>query len=243
MVNNLKKMKRNEIITGDYISAEGLFKENPEGQHMLTYNPSIEYLAKKYQTDKLDHGYLPYYEKHIGYMWPIEINLLEIGCLKGASLRMWQEYFPKAKISTIDLFRDPNNVTKNQMESEGFIAHAGDQSDISFLYTVKDMFQVIIDDGSHNSDHQQITFKHLFINNLCSEGVYVVEDLHCCKEPYYWGKNISDFKDTILSVLTEYKNTGRLENKYFNEKENEIFVSNISKIEIYDEKIAFIWKK
>lgn len=238
-------MKRNELIRGELRwTGEGNsiaeFIPDENGYHYVTYIPALEYLANKYGTDKAGHGYIPHYEKHL----PVTPDkILEIGCLKGASLRMWQEYFPDAKISTADLFKNPENISKEDIEKEGFVAYAGDQSNIDFLYTIDDMFDVIIDDGSHSSEHQQVTFKHLFINNLCSGGVYVMEDMHCCKEPYYWGRNIKSFKDTILSVLSEYKKTGKLENIFFNETENRIFSDNIDRVEIYDEKIAFIWRK
>ena len=237
-------MKKNETISGELKwnpeNNLGQFIPSPNGAYFVTYNPALEYLANKYGTDKIGHGYIPHYETHL----PSNPGkILEIGCLNGASLRMWKEFFPDTEISVIDIFKDKNNISKEDIEKEGFAAYKGDQSDINFLYTIKDMFNVIIDDGSHNSHHQQISFKHLFVNSLCSGGIYVVEDLHCCKEKYYWGNHVKSFKDTILSVFHEYLKTGKFENDFFNETENRIFNELVADLKIYDDKIAFIRRR
>jgi len=199
-------------------------------------------LAQKYETDKLEHGYIPYYAKHLP---DNPVDFLEIGCFKGASVKMWKEYYYSGtQIYTMDLFAGAENIPKNQIENEGIIAYKGNQKDIEFLSRINQKFDVIIDDGSHNSDAQQITFKHFFLNNLKSGGLYIIEDLHCCEDPFYWqDSNIDNFQDTILSVLWEYIRVGEIRNRFFSNSENEIFKGVISNVEMYDEKIVFIWKK
>lgn len=62
----------------------------------------------------------------------------------------------------------------------GIKTEIGDASDTEFLDKLKDKygtFDIIIDDGSHLIEHQQISFNYLF-NILNDEGLYVIEDLH-----------------------------------------------------------------
>lgn len=219
------------------VKATKSVKTTPANTVLVTRPAQLEALAKKFDTDKLGHGYIPHYAE----LLPTEMNnLLEVGCYKGASVRMWKKFYPDAQIHTVDLFGAEENVTEKQMSKEGIITYKGDQSDINFLYTINQMFETIIDDGSHNSSHQQITFKHLFVNNLRSGGIYVIEDLHCCKNEFFWGQDVECFEDTALSVFQQYLQTGQLNNKYFNEAENEIFKGLIKDVKVIDEKIVFI---
>jgi len=203
----------------------------------------IELLAMKYGTDKFEHGYLAYYHNYLnGYDFKLN-RMLEIGCHKGASLHMWNELFHgQIKIHTADIF-SPGSADQDTLRKLGYVTHQGDQSDIRFLYTINQMFDFIIDDGSHNSDHQIITFKHLFLNNLCSGGIYVIEDLHCCREEFYWNGIIERIEDTMLGILTKY--TGPT--KMFNESECNLFFNKetglIERFVVYNEKIAFLVRR
>lgn len=138
----------------------------------------LEELAKKYGTDKLDHGYMPFYEKYL----PINPKrILEIGVKDGASIRMWREWFGKdVYIHGLDLFAE-----KGFPEEDGLgcntIWHKGDQRDWKILEELRKYdFDVIIDDGSHNSRDQMMTFYGLFNGKQ-----YYIEDLHCCEESSY----------------------------------------------------------
>lgn len=210
---------------------------------------SLTQAAERFGTDKLEHGYIPYYEKHL----PENVtDLLEIGCFQGASLRLWAFKYPTADIHTIDLFGDAKNMTIREARDQGFIPYRGDQKDDNFLFnTIKTQFDVIIDDGSHNSHDQQVSFIRLFQSNLKPGGIYVIEDLHCCKEPFYWGKDIDNFGDTFLGVIKKRISEGSafLDNKYFSQDphnhmpEPHPVNSFIDSIYLYDDKIAFITKR
>lgn len=176
-------------------------------------------------TDKLGHGYVSHYAKHLPEKCE---SLLEIGAFKGASLRMWKDLYPKTKISCFDLFLDPDNISKEEVEAMGITAYKGDQGYPEQLAQVQGEFDVIVEDGSHRSDHQIITFKTLW-PRVKPGGVYVCEDLHCCNEKFYWG-SIKNFKDTFLGSLITHGN-------WFGEYEEQANVS------LYDGKIVFIQKK
>ncbi len=155
----------------------------------------LERLANKYKTDKGNlyyncHGYAPIYQKYLSKYKELNINLLEIGLLRHdvqkrkpggpyndvPSLKMWREYFPKAFILGFDI-ADFSECTP--LENVKIIR--GDMGKISDLDTLVQespgKFDVIIDDASHASHHQQIALGYLF-NYLQEGGLYIIEDLH-----------------------------------------------------------------
>lgn len=136
---------------------------------------TLSELAIKYGTDKgvMKHNYMPFYEQ---YLPKNPKKLLEIGVLRGASIRMWKEWFPETEIHGLDLFED-NPIP----DIENVVFHKGNQCDWLMLdFLRKENFDVIIDDGSHGSRDQMITFYGLF-----NGGQYYIEDLHCCAQEFY----------------------------------------------------------
>lgn len=147
----------------------------------------LESLAKKYQTDKYDHGYIPFYEKHL----PKDPKrILEIGVNEGRSLAMWHKYFPNAEIFGVDLFTEINHETvyrnidyysNGEWDLNKVTLITGNQCDWEMLERLRNYdFDVIIDDGSHNSRDQLMTFFGLYNGKH-----YFIEDLQCNHEDYY----------------------------------------------------------
>ena len=59
----------------------------------------------QFKTDKNSwHTYLDTYEKLFNRFTDKDINLFEIGVLKGESLKLWSKYLPKSKIYGCDIF-------------------------------------------------------------------------------------------------------------------------------------------
>lgn len=135
---------------------------------------TLDQLAIKYNTDKssLKHNYCQFYENTLP---KAPKKLLEIGVLSGASIRMWKEYFPDTEIHGLDLFTD------GIPDIEGVVWHKGNQCDWLLLEQLrKENFDIIIDDASHNSRDQMMTFYGLFNGNH-----YYIEDTHCAEEEFY----------------------------------------------------------
>lgn len=129
---------------------------------------TLQELAEKYQTDKLEHGYTPFYEATLPKS---PKKLLEIGVLHGNSIRMWKEYFPETSIHGLDLF-----IENPIPDIDGITWHKGSQTDPYLLEVLRnEQFDVIISDGSHNCRDEWITFYGL----IDSCGIYVLEDAHC----------------------------------------------------------------
>lgn len=190
----------------------------------------IDHIGVKYGTDKssIGHNYLKHYGKYL----PSRVHrLLEVGCEMGESLRMWKEIYPNAEIHTIDLFQNPNFASERDMKDEGFFTHRGDQFYRKTYDSLEGKFDVIIEDGSHNANHQIFSFYMLFENHLKSEGLYVLEDLHCCKDTFFLN-GMSSLDQTILPAL---KNKG----SWFYAQ----YGQSIEWIELFDDNIAFIKKR
>lgn len=88
---------------------------------------------------------------------------------------MWQEYFPNAQIVAIDI-NPAKHLNSDRIQT--IELDQSDESEISaFLTTLTSKFDFIIDDGSHNPEHQQICFAMLFTGALRPGGYYFIEDL------------------------------------------------------------------
>ena len=119
------------------------------------------------------------YDKHFAPYRDQQINILEIGVLKGGSMRIWEKYFPRANIFGIDIVEECK-----QYESDRTKIFIGDQSDVSFLRNVKAKIprvDILIDDGSHRAKDQKATFEEMYYH-VRKPGVYLIEDI----EQNYW---------------------------------------------------------
>jgi len=134
---------------------------------------TLHELAFMYGTDKLEHGYIEFYEQHLPNN---PKKILEIGVKEGRSIQMWQKYFPEAEIHGLDLFMEFPVPS-----IPGIKFWKANQCDWEILEILRrEDFDVIIDDGSHNSRDQMMTFFGLFNGKH-----YFIEDLHCCDDPFY----------------------------------------------------------
>jgi len=139
----------------------------------------LDELANKYKTDKgpSGHHHTKYYEQIFGNRRHEIKTVLEIGVYRGASLRMWAEFFPNAEIFGIDNNPKVQARTKHKV----FI---GDQMDLIFLQKViKELnrpVDLIIDDGGHTQDQHIFTFELLW-PSVAPGGYYAIEDLQT-----YW---------------------------------------------------------
>lgn len=200
-------------------------------------------LAIKHNSDKHGHHF---YMKHYAKFLPERCrSLLEIGIAAGASALIWDDFYKKdCDLHFLDLFLDPNHVSPRWCRERNFVPHQGDQSDLHALAAIKEKFGVIIDDGSHRADHMLISFKHLFLNNSVEGGLYVIEDLACNKNEFYYGGEVSTFEQTPLWMFQNYLQTGKIVNPYFNETESEIYENLIGEVHIEEnEEIVFIYRK
>jgi SAM-dependent methyltransferase len=126
------------------------------------------------------HHYLEIYDRHFSAVRERRkaagqpVRILEIGVFHGGSLALWRKYFgPEAVVFGIDV--DP----RTRDFADDCQVRIGDQSNAAFLASVVDEMgglDIVVDDGSHDSDDQVASFKALF-PRLSPDGVYLCEDL------------------------------------------------------------------
>lgn len=134
------------------------------------------------------------YDKHFAKFRDQPINILEIGVLRGGSMRIWEKYFPKANIFGIDI--DEGCLQYQSDRTKIFI---GDQSDVSFLRNIKakiPRIDILIDDGSHRAKDQKITFDEMYYH-VSKPGIYLIEDI----ELNYWPSKDKDKPDNFMTYM------------------------------------------
>jgi hypothetical protein len=240
---------------------------------------TLREIGDKHQTDKCggdppNHpaigamkgaGYVDIYSNYFEPMRNDELKILEIGVLYGASIRTWREYFPNASIYGYDMFSDHSwsaetgkIITPHPIpDIPGTTLFRGDQgsrSDLQkFIDTYGGDFDIIIDDGGHAMDHQQISFGFLS-QYLKPTGMYVIEDLitslpHMVKggdpkaanpnavpgQPgYNWKKDLHSL-NTTLTMLNTFRKTKKIESEYILPDEKEYIETNFKHLDMHPE--------
>lgn len=151
---------------------------------------SLCLLAQKYYVDKcpaIYHHYTPKYHK---LLKDKKVTVfLEIGIgnhklmapivgdhyIHGASLRMWRDYFPQAEIIGCDILEEV------LFQEDRIRTYKVDQSSsvslINMMNNIDKKCDVILDDGSHQQEHQILSFKTLW-QYVADGGFYIIEDIH-----------------------------------------------------------------
>ena len=145
------------------------------------------------------HHYFDIYDRHFSKFRQSPITMLEIGVFRGGSLRMWKEYFhPDSIIVGIDIDK---SCAAHQAADQNVFVRIGSQADPGFLAEVNSEFgpfDIILDDGSHKTHHQIVSFGALYRDALKDGGCYMVEDMHT----NYWLKHV-DSPETFIEVAKQ----------------------------------------
>ncbi len=177
-------------------------------------------LADEWGTDKGTRGH-HYTEVYDRFFFPIRQEarkVLEIGVLKGASLRMWRDYFPHAFVYGVDI-EDTRSVDSDRIRT--FVA---DQANRTQLQKVIDAtgsdFDLIVDDGGHTMEQQQVSFGFLF-PHVRPGGYYVIEDVHTSLYSLYrdeYGATPGG-ENTTLAMIDGFIRTGVVDSRYMTAEE------------------------
>ena len=106
-------------------------------------------------------------------------NYLELGSAYGGSALLARDYFTRATIWTVDIV-SPNRRIQS---SDRIVSLQAD----AYQKRIADMFpadmDIIIDDASHNIDHQQQAID-LYLPKLIVGGIFIIEDIEAPKESF-----------------------------------------------------------
>jgi hypothetical protein len=123
---------------------------------------------------KWEH-YFEIYHRHFARFVGTKVDVLEIGIFSGGSLEMWRAYFgDQSHIYGVDI-EDACRSYQNDHVS----VFIGDQADRSFWRDFKSSvagIDIIIDDGGHSPEQQQVTLEEM-LPHLRPGGVYLCEDI------------------------------------------------------------------
>ena len=188
--------------------------------------------AKNCGTDKSSefHNYTEIYERYFAATRNEVKSLLEIGVWHGESLKLWQQYFPNAKIVGVDVMPDCRQYETDR--AKVIIADATKQ--LQFPMDVYEWlmgafkpnevnpsveFDIIIDDGSHHNDHVIKSFELLF-PNVKAGGYYIVEDTSCS----YFEKHFGGGLKSANSMVEYFK--AKVDEMHFNGYRGETYRSD-----------------
>ncbi|MDR0220282.1 MAG: CBS domain-containing protein [Lachnospiraceae bacterium] len=154
--------------------------------------PTLDELGIKHSTDKASkprprwgdewgqsvayplHNYLGKYEVFLSAFRDTPFVLVEIGVGQGASLRMWKEYFPHARIVGIDIRPEVKEYEEERIE-----IHITNGEGKEAAELIKDKYGaplIVVDDGSHTFHGQRSQLANIY-PLVADGGYYVVEDL------------------------------------------------------------------
>ena len=201
-------------------------------------------------TDKTTtHRYHYMYAKYLLPVRHRELKLLEIGLGcdtawgAGHSVDLWHELLPRMTYFSIELDGGCASKFIPRLGKRQFI---GSQDDANFLYnTVYNTtgpLDVIIDDGSHYTEHQRSTFLMMW-GMLKPGGLYVIEDLQCTFLGGYHGEHTGMrlgtsarlIVDIVLALLGRRPIEGGDEMAY-----NKDVVENIISVDVFRESVVFV---
>jgi hypothetical protein len=240
----LKSVCYSNTVFWKYYYSDFVCKSPDLLPHHDTPGNTLTSLANIFKTDKGDsyicsHYYTLEYEKVINEIitsFPdTKIELLEIGLNRDGvqsipSLSMWNTYFHKnVSLTGFDIVSD-FMVFNNGYNIRIII---GDQALTKDLKQVQDRkYHMIIDDGYHASQHQQVSFQTLW-ENVEEGGYYIIEDLH-------WQPNKEDITSTLV-LFQNWKNKLFVKTEYLYDIEN--IVHTIESINICSNDKLLILKK
>ncbi|MDH3275798.1 MAG: class I SAM-dependent methyltransferase [Gammaproteobacteria bacterium] len=239
------------LETSDAFPAELTEKVTVREASKTPVNPLFDIFSADTNVHKWHH-YFDIYTKHFGPYRDRPIKMLEIGVFRGGSLRMWKDYFhPDSTIVGIDIDK---TCKDHEIADRNVFVRIGSQADPRFLAEVNEEFgpfDIILDDGSHKTHHQNISFGALFRSALKDGGCYMVEDVHT----NYWLKHV-DSEDTFIDLSKQM--VDMLHEPYFDRKETHFrhghpeavkqlelsyLAANLASIAFYDSIVVFDKKK
>lgn len=171
------------------------------------------------------HAYGPIYNKHFSKInFKNMSKILEIGVSTHGSQTFWKKYLPKVKYFGLD------NRDLKHLEANDINIFQGDQKNRNDLQQLVNSygsnFDIIVDDGGHHMDEQQISLGFLF-QHLKPGGIYVCEDLFSSWDSFkfpavpwvksYYRPNKS--VPTSLQIFKQLENNEPISSHYMSKEE------------------------
>jgi hypothetical protein len=168
-----------------------------------------------YVSDKWS-SYLTVYEELFSHLRNEPVRLLEIGVQNGGSLQIWRKYFRSA-VAIVGCDID-SRIAKLQPgpEIHLVVGDIASTSTADIIRRISPAYDIIIDDGSHRSEHIRAAFEQLF-PLVTPSGFYIAEDLACSYSRKFNGgvlasfSSIEFFKRLVDAINYDHWSSRRVE--------------------------------
>lgn len=157
------------------------------------------------ETDKNStHSYCDYFydEVFINYK-DKDIVLVEVGTHKGGSAILWDKYFSKKKIYSIDI--TVCNVLKQYTD----IIHISKNAYFKEVIEQIPNFDIFIEDGSHSLETQLLAIDN-YLPKLNKDGIFIIEDV----QNYAHFQILDKFTQLKGQYKTDYIDLRIIKNRY-----------------------------
>lgn len=201
---------------------------------MMTFN---EY-CNIHQCDKGDgypysNDYANFYEKWFSSIRDSVTDVCEIGIYNGASLKCYYDYFPNAKILGLDINSDKTQYRNDRVNTDTLDQSKEDQL-INFANRHIEKFDIVLDDGSHDIEHQQLTFGKLF-KTVKPGGLYIIEDMGSSfftleMTHSFYKQTLQKLNNNTVKFLTERP----FSSVWINDNDLEYINKNVEYVSIFD---------
>jgi glycosyltransferase involved in cell wall biosynthesis len=209
-------------------------KENPLTR-LANFYRNDKGTRKLFKKEGDRHFYTEYYYTYFNKIrFNGNIRILEIGVGSGTSLKIWKRFFPYAKIYAIDI-NDFSKLSNDRVKC--FQADQSKRKDLqNVMEQINEEIDIIIDDGGHYMNQQQISLSFLF-KYLKSGGMYFIEDLHTSYWPYHGYVSVyddipidtkPDRSNTTLTMIQNYLKNKKIKSEYLDKNEINYLDNNIS---------------
>ena len=173
---------------------------------------SLNELGQKHGADKASeyHGYTKVYPLYLEPLRHEPLTFIELGVFKGASCRMWEEYFthPNAKLYGFDhLIERVTTYLPDGPRWKGFQGDHWSREDLSRVAEEISPIDVVIDDCLHGAECQQNTWE-VFWPHIKPGGILIIEDINYSsyrpsRYPNWYENRIKKGPRSIMPFLNE----------------------------------------
>jgi len=236
----LYKLKKKINIDNDSINFKTL------DELLYFYGSDKSNIFKK--NNLSGHGFSKFYSYHLNNLKKKKIRILEIGSFSGASAAAFSKYFDQSTIFCFDI-----NISNFVYSSKNIHVFGLDINNINSvnkaLKKIKslskvEMFDVIVDDGSHYLSDILFSLK-TFFKLVNKGGFYIIEDY---KHPNYYQYNFNIDDILVDKLLSHLKTREFFKSNLIKRSEQAFLIENIKDINIHkgslkDSDICFIERK
>jgi demethylmacrocin O-methyltransferase len=145
---------------------------------------------------------------------------------------MWQTYFPKARIFAVDIL-DTSHFNNARVTT--LIADQANRHQLqAAIATSGSDIDVLIDDGGHTMEQQQVSLGFLF-KHVRPGGYYVIEDVHTSLPALWKGYGVTrDGANTTLRMLENFMRSSSpvMRSRYMLDSEESYLTDNIESMVI-----------